>query len=163
MMAQRTALGAFVLAAALATAWAGERMMSVQVKESPMRAVPSFLGSVIGLLTYGDRVRVLEEKPGWLKVADAAGSAGWMHLSALTPKRVVLKAGAADVEAGASGEEMALAGKGFNSDVEAQFRAQNRGIDFGPVDRMLKRNVSAGEMAAFLREGGVQPPQGGAR
>ena len=151
-----------VFLAAAATAWAGNRMMSVQVKAGPVRATPSFVGQIVGNLAYGDRVDVLAERPGWMRVSAGAVS-GWMHQSALTEKRVVLKAGDANVQTGASGEELALAGKGFNSDVEAQFKAQNRDIDFGPVDRMERRNASQGEMAAFLKDGQVHPQSGGAR
>jgi uncharacterized protein YraI len=137
----------------LATA-SGAETMSVQVRQGPVRGAPSFLGPVVANLAYGDRVSVQEKKPGWIKVS-CAGGTGWMHELALTAKKVVMSAGGANVATGASGEDLALAGKGFNSDVEAQFKAQNRDIDFGPVDRMEKRKANQEEVAAFLKEGGV--------
>ena len=155
--------GTLALAAMLVTAWAGSRTLSVQVKEGPVRAAPSFVGQIVGNLSYGDRVEVVDERAGWLKVATSTGVCGWMHQSALTEKRIVMRAGSGAVQTGASGEELALAGKGFNSDVEAQFKAQNRAIDFGPVDRMERRKASQAEMAAFLKEGRVHPAEGGAR
>jgi hypothetical protein len=157
-------LGLLALAAAAAVARAEDRLMSVQVRQGPVRAAPSFLGQVVGDLAYGDRVRVLEQRPGWMKVSAAAGGvAGWMHASALTEKRVVLKSGTADAQGTASGEELALAGKGFNADVEAEFKARNRDADFAAVDRMEKRNATAREIAAFVADGVLRPREGGAR
>jgi hypothetical protein len=45
-----------------------------------------------------------------------------MHSSALTKKKLKLAAGEADAATTVSSEEQALAGKGFNSDVEAKFK-----------------------------------------
>lgn len=131
--------------------------MSVQVQSGQVRATPSFLGQVVATVKYGDRLDVVEQQNGWTKVRTPAGKEGWMHDSALTRKRVVMKAGAEDVQASASGEELALAGKGFNSDVEAEFKNQNKDIDFTWVDRMLKYKVTPEEMRAFLKEGEVTP------
>jgi SH3-like domain-containing protein len=159
MRRRHFALGALVLAVALATVRAGE--MSVQVREGPVRATPSFLGQVVGNLAYGDRVQVLGQRPGWMQVSARGGLSGWMHQSALTEKRVVLRAGSADVQTGASGEELALAGKGFNSDVEADFKAKNRNVDFTWVDKMEKIKVAPEAMQRFLKDGGIQPHEGG--
>jgi SH3-like domain-containing protein len=162
MRRETLALVALTTAVLLSTAWAGQKIMSVQVRQGPVRATPSFIGQVVGSLNYGDRVQVTEEKPGWTKVSAGAVS-GWMHTSSLTEKRVVLAAGGGTVQTGASSEEVALAGKGFNADVEAQFRAQNRSANFTAVDRMEKRAVTQQEMMKFLRAGGVSPREGGAR
>lgn len=155
-------LVALTAAALLSTAWAGQKLMSVQVRQGPVRATPSFVGQVVGNLNYGDRVQVTEEKPGWMKVSSGPVS-GWMHASSLTEKQVVMAAGGGAVQTGASSEEVALAGKGFNADVEAQFKAQNRTANFAAVDRMEKRTVAQQEMMKFLRAGGVSPREGGAR
>lgn len=141
---------------------ASTKRMSVQVQTAHAREKPSFLGKVTAALPYGERVEVLDEKDGWARVRTGAGREGWVHGSALTKKKIVLRAGAADVKAAASDDEMALAGKGFNSDVEAEFKAKNRNIDFAGVDRMREAKVSPEEMREFLAEGGLLP-QGEAR
>lgn len=162
MRRETSVLAAVLAAALLTTAWAGQKIMSVQVRQGPVRATPSALGQVVGTLNYGDRVQVTDERPGWMRVA-AGPVAGWMSASALTAKQVVLAAGTGAMQTGASSEEMALAGKGFNADVEAQFKAQNRNVNFAAVDRMEKRKVAQQEMMTFLRAGGVSPLEGGAR
>ena len=62
-------------------------------------------------MAYGDRVTVNQTQAGWCEVATASGASGWIHESALTPKRVVLSSGAEDARAQSVGsEEVALAG-----------------------------------------------------
>jgi len=165
MMKARTALPLFFLAFLLAFAAPGSaaKMMSVQVKKGDVRATPNFLGKIVGTLGYGDRVEVLETRQGWMRVGPAGRSAGgWMHSSALSAKRIVLSAGAKDVQAAASGGELALAGKGFNADVEAEFKARNRNLDFSAIDRMQAAEVPQDKIVLFLREGGLAAG-GGAR
>jgi hypothetical protein len=67
------------------------------------------------------------------------------------------------VETGASGEELAVAGKGFNADVEKEFKVDHADIDFTWVDTMEQMKVSPQELMSFLTEGGVQPQMGGAK
>jgi len=150
------------LAGAATAFGAGATTMSVQVKNGQIRATPSFLGKVVAPLSYGDRVQVLETRSDWMNVTGPGGQSGWVHSSALTKKRIVMSSGSQDVQTGASGDELALASKGFNSDVEAQFKKDNKSVDFTWVDKMEKYKVSPDEVMAFLKEGGVKPAEGGA-
>ena len=143
--------------------WAATgKMMSVQVKDAQLRDKPSFIGKVVGALAYGDRVEVQESQGAWARVGLPGGAAGWIHTSALTSQKVVLSAGKDNAKVGASGDELALAGKGFNSDVEAQFKKTHKDIDFSVVDKMEKIKISSSEMQAFLKDGDVAP-KGGAQ
>lgn len=144
------------------TGFAGEpSTMSVQVKTGQLRAAPSFLGQLVGPVSYGERLQILEHQGDWSKVAAPGGQTGWVHNSALTKKKIVMKAGDPDAQTAASGDELALAGKGFNSEVEADFKAKNQAIDFAWVDRMETRRVSPESMQRFLAEGGIHPLEGG--
>jgi len=130
--------------------------MSVQVRKSQLRNQPSFLGKIITELAYGDKVTVQEEKKSWVRVSDPKqGKEGWMHMSALTTKEIVLKPNSKDVEKAASSDEIALAGKGFNEQVEEKFKQENKSIDFSWIDRMEKIVISQQEKQSFLREGGL--------
>jgi len=141
------------LLTAAPTAFAME-FMNVQVREGQLRGTPSFLGKIVADVPYGARVGVVERKGDWVRVGLPTGTEeGWIHASALTEKSLRMAAGADDVDAAATGDELALAGKGFNQQVEQQFRAENPNMDFTWVDRMETWKVSAGELAEFLREG----------
>lgn len=137
------------------------QLMSVQVKTTQLRATPSFLGPVLQVLKYGARLPVVSQKGDWMEVTKSpASAAGWIHASALTPKRIYFDAGDQDVRQAATSDELALAGKGFNAQVEARFKAQNPDMDFSKIDQMEAIGISQREIQAFIRNGGLDP-QGG--
>jgi SH3-like domain-containing protein len=147
-------------AAALPLLFAAQEFLSVQVREGQLRATPSFLGSVTAVLAYGDRVELLEDKGAWKRIALGGGKVkGWVHESAVSAKRIALRAGTASVQTGATGGELALAGKGFNPRVEAEFRNKNKNLDYAWVDRMETFAVKPAQMLAFLKQGQVTPPR----
>lgn len=145
---------ALLLAVAAAVALAAQ-LMSVQVRSGRLRDKPAFLSRVVCNLAYGDRVVLSGEKGDWRKVAPATGGKpGWMHVSALTEQEIVLNPTDKDVEAAASSDELALAGKGFNKQVEDQYRAQSN-LDYAKVDEMEKIAVPPKLIREFLRKGGL--------
>jgi len=112
-------------------------------------------------LSYGDRVVVLEDKKDWLDIrVEATGTRGFMHRSALTVKKVVLNPGKQAVEKTATSDEFALAGKGFNENVEGRFRADNPHLNFIGIDRMEGCGVSEDQMRDFLLKGQLIPREG---
>lgn len=141
------------------TALGGLTSMSVQVKNGQLRSTPSFMGKVLKTVPYGGLVFVLETNGDWKRVSTDGqeSNSGWIHSSALTPKTIVFRAGETDVEEIATNDELALAGKGFNKQVEQAYKSQNPDVDFSRVDRMENYRVSQQEMAAFLKKGEVTP------
>lgn len=137
--------------------------MSVQVQSGQLRATPAFLGKIVGTVAYGAQVTPLQSKGDWTQVKTSSGQQGWMHKSALTTRKISMSSGGSAAKSGASSGELALAGKGFNSDVEREFKAKNKDLNFGAVDRMEMVRIPAKEMAAFLQAGAVKPAEGGAR
>ena len=136
--------------------------MSIQIKDAQLRETPTFLGKKTVSLGYGDRVKVEKKEGVWVQVQTADGQSGWLHESALTKKEINIGSGGEDVNTGASGDELALAGKGFNSDVEASFKEKTN-IDFTWVDRMEAINIPEDERIEFLEIGQVVPAEGGAQ
>jgi hypothetical protein len=137
------------------------RQMSVQIKEGAVRSSPSFLAKIIVKLDYGDQVVVKEEKSSWARIElSGVYSQGWIHSSALSTKKIVLNPGDSDVEKAASDDELTLAGRGFNQEVEQKFRTLNPDVDFAWIDRMEKMVVSQGQIQNFITAGGLNP-QGG--
>lgn len=140
-----------------------QETLSVQVKEGELRATPSFLGQIVTRVAYGDRVTVIEDRGTWKKVSVRSGKQGWMHTSALTTKKIALKAGQTNVQTGATQNELALAGKGFNEQVEASYRKENRNLDYTWINRMETFKVSPDQMRSFLAQGYVIPPSEGGK
>lgn len=140
---------------------AAQKMMSVQVKKGEIRSTPSFLGRIVVRLSYGDRVYFRNEKGSWIQVGLSDNSTeGWIHTSALTHKKIVFKAGTEDVQTSASSDELALAGKGFNKQVENEFRNKNPNLDFSWINRMEGFAVSQKQMEQFLKAGELSPEGG---
>ncbi len=151
---------AFVLLLA-GLVWAADEILSVQVRATQLRAKPSFLGARQADVAYGAKVTVQKRQGPWVEVTDAAGHQGWLHESALSQKKLKLVSGSIEAGTGASGEEVALAGKGFNETVEKEYRKQNADLDYSWVDRMEKMVVTAPEVETFLRQGGIRSREGG--
>lgn len=160
MIKLKTAFITFLLTI-LAVCSAQAQMMSVEIKKVQVRSEPSFLmGKVIAELSYGDRVNVREKKGPWHRVALSGTSRGWIHNSALTKKRVVLRPGASDVRKAVANDELALAGKGFSRQVEGEFKSRNPNIDFKWIDKMESFVVPQSEIQKFLKQGELYPGGG---
>lgn len=154
---------ALSLALALILCGAGAlaaKVMSVSVRDGQVRETPSFLGKIVGKATYGQTVDVSDEQGDWAKVALPGGASGWMHRSALTAGKLALSSGSGASE-NVSGKEMALAGKGFSAQVEADYR-RGHGGDYAAIDAMERVSYDPPALLAFLSQGDVKP-QGGAR
>ena len=80
----------------------------------------------------------------------------------ILPPDLLLKPDAEDIEQAASSDEVALAGKGFNEEVEKKFKEGNSEVNYAAVDEMEKIVVSQQEMEQFLDTGAVFP-EGGAK
>lgn len=133
-----------------------QKVMSVQLKESQLRTTPSFLGKVMAKLSYGERVTVLQEKGAWKKVSMFSRNVqGWIHETALTSKSIALKAGQGNVGTSVTGREIALAGKGFNEEVEAQYRKSNKNLDYTWINQMETMKVSPEQMEDFIAGGNL--------
>ena len=137
--------------------------MNVQVMNGQVRDTPTYLAKVLATAGYGSSVEILQVKGDWMQVRTAQGQKGWMHKSALTTRKISLSAGTSAAKTGASSSDLALAGKGFNADVEREFRTKNKNLDFAAVDRLEAIRIPAQELATFLRTGAVDPGDGGAK
>ncbi len=137
--------------------------MSVTVRETQVRSSPGFMGALLGTLSYGDRVEVKESRSGWARVVlPGTTKEGWVHLSALTEKRIALSAGASGAGTTASSGEVALAGKGFNKQVEEQYKSEKQ-LDYTWVDRMEGYGLPTERLVSFLGTGGVEIREGGTK
>ncbi len=141
-------LGFFCLNAAAQT----QKTMSVQVKETQLRATASHLGKIVARAPYGARVTILEERGDWKRAA-YGNYRGWVHKSALTTQRIVLTAGKTAQPGSVSQGEIALAGKGFSQETENNYRRVNRNLDYTWVNRMENFSASPDEVENFVTGG----------
>jgi hypothetical protein len=153
----RTALAALLALALLPLAAQGMKgkSYSVQNKVAQMRSLPSFAGKLVMTLNYGDRIAVLEEKSGWVRAKSPDGKTeGWVNATALTAKKIVFSAGKDAAKSGVDSSEVALAGKGFNKEVEAKYKESGK-VDYDWVDKAEAMGLPPESCLAFLEEGGL--------
>lgn len=144
----------FILAAALPAAAAALGTVTVVVKTAALKKRPQFYAPTVGSAALGEKLRSSGEQDGWFKVAEGEGYA-WIHSSAVTEKKVSYGSASSVGSGGASAEEITLAGKGFNSQVEGSYRSKHPGANFAAVDAMEREKVSEEEALRFLKEGGL--------
>jgi len=126
----------------------------VKVQSTNLRSGPKFYASVIQALKAGDKLEKLSAQPdGWLQVRTAGGAVGWIHTSAVQVQKFDLLAMDKGLKTQATASEVALAGKGFNKQVEESYRAKHAGVSFVWVDKMLLIKIPAAQVEEFIKKG----------
>ena len=143
--------GILFLAGALLTA----DTLIVNVQKTALRTEPKFYAQTVIVLGAGATVEKLGVLNGWVKVRTSGGYVGWLHSSAVSAKKFSLLAMDKSLKTEATADEVALAGKGFNKQVEDSYRAKHSGVNFFWVDKMLNIQVSPATMKQFLQAGNL--------
>jgi len=139
----------FVTGLAAAQVSAGGTLY-VAVKSVALKSSTGFFASNRGTLNYGDRVTVIRVDGKFVEVRSAANSSvtGWTASANMSARQVV-----AGTSSTASAREVALAGKGFNQEVEQSYRNQQRNLNYTDVDRVEAITVNEAELKKFLEDG----------
>jgi len=138
----------FAVASAKAQAIKGGTMY-VAAKTVELKSSTGFFASTQGTLAYGAAVTVLQIKGKWAEVRSTAKSSvsGWTAVTNLSAKRIV-----AGSTGGATANEVALAGKGFNQEIENTYKAGGT-LNYADVDKTEALKVSRKELQDFIVEG----------
>lgn len=125
----------------------------VKVKSTNLRKEPKFYSQTVALLKAGESLEKISSQGGWIKVKTSRGLIGWVHRSAVQSKKFSLFAMDKSLKTKASADEVALAAKGFNKQVEKSYRAKNKNISYAWVEKMLQLKMSAAQIKEFLKKG----------
>ena len=122
----------------------------VAVDPAPLKAKPAASSKKVGTVEYASAVVVLKTEKNWVYVqlADNNEVEGWLPATALTSKKIKDKANSTSANA----DEIALAGKGFNSTIEAVYAEQYE-LNFDIVDYIESLGVEPEEVITFAQEG----------
>ena len=123
------------------TAW-------VASKTAALKTSTWFFAGTRGTLQMGAQVTVLQVNGNWAEVRSTATSSlsGWTSVSNLSSRQIV------STGTGASASELALAGKGFDQDIENAYRADGN-LNYADVDRTEAITVSQEDLYTFVTEG----------
>ena len=121
----------------------------VAIKTVDLKSGTGFFASNRGRLNYGDRVTVLQVSGKFAEVRSATNASitGWTPSANLTARQVVAGTGTA------TGSEVAMAARGFNQEVERNYRSQNQNLNYDAVDTVEAITVDLDELRRFLEEG----------
>jgi uncharacterized protein YgiM (DUF1202 family) len=119
----------------------------VTAKSLPVKSGTGFFARTLGTLKYGDPVTVVKINGKWAEIRSAVQINGWAAQANLSTKRVTASGGSS-----ASSREVAMAGKGFNEEVENAYKG-NHAVNYGAVDAVESNVVSDDELLAFISEG----------
>ncbi|HEX5329826.1 SH3 domain-containing protein [Sulfuricurvum sp.] len=123
----------------------------IRQKQTLLKETPSFLAKTVATCKFGDEVKVIEEKENWKKVSFASKK-GWIHASSAVDNLSMSEANT-NAPSSVSSNEVMLAGKGFNKQVEASYREQNPKMRFDLVDSMEKRTIKPQLQTSFVLNG----------
>jgi uncharacterized protein YgiM (DUF1202 family) len=123
----------------------------VNVKTLQLKTGTGFFAGKSGSpLAYGDQVTVLQVNGKWVEVrySGRTSFAGWTNSSNLTTKRIVATGGTG----GASAKEVAMAGKGFNEEVENAYKSKGN-LNYADIDATEAISIPESELYSFITEG----------
>ena len=122
----------------------------VSARTVTLKSSTGFFASNRGTVSYGDQVSVLQVSGKWAEVRTARTPAitGWMPAANLSSRRII----ASGTAGGASASELALAGKGFDRDVENAYRTGGN-LNYADVDRTEAITVTPDQLLRFITEG----------
>lgn len=155
MTMKRTALAVLTAALAVAAAWAAAKSVTVVVESAKVRKGKAFYASAVATVRHKDRLDAGEPEDGWFPVT-VDGTRGWLHESAVGATARKARGGGWSGSGEAGEDEVTLAGKGFNADVEKAHRSGDAG-DYAAVDAMEARRVPEKELLAFMKAGKTLP------
>ncbi|MBI3565677.1 MAG: hypothetical protein HY079_10815 [Elusimicrobia bacterium] len=142
------------LGLALSASFVAAATVTVLVQQTTLRKKPQFYAPAAGVAKLGETFDAEEAASGWYKT-----DSGYIHQSAVTAKKVKVSA-SSSAGSGATADEVTLAGKGFNSQVEQSYGGKHPEADFAGVDAMEKRQASDEAVLEFMRSGGLLPSGG---
>jgi len=139
----------FITSLAAAQVAAGGTLY-VAIKTVTLKSSTGFFATNRGTLNYGDRVTVIRVSGRYVEVRSATNASitGWTPSANLSVRQVV-----SGTTSTATASEVALAGKGFNQEVETSYRTQNTNLNYAAVDAVERITFNEADLRRFLEEG----------
>lgn len=124
--------------------------LRIITKENTVRKENRFFSPVLFYVRYGDVLEGLGKEGDWYRVR-FKDKEGWVHKTAVVTRKVRLK----DIKAAEKTrhDEVALAGKGFNPEVESSYKEKHPEAGYHLVDKIEAKKISEEELELFIREG----------
>jgi len=143
----------------VAIGWAADTLV-VKIQTTQLRKSPQYFSQGLAALKAGDRLEKISESSGWIQVKTSGGVVGWIHSSAVEVTKFNLLAMDKSMKTQATASEVALAGKGFNKQVEDKYKSKHTEMNFAAVDAMLQLKTTLAQIEDFLKKGKLGESRG---
>lgn len=136
-------------------------VLTVTRKATKLRTAKRLFASPVADLVEGDRLGFELKEGAWYR-AKYRESVGWLHETDVSKNKDVRLSGEG-VRENYSATETSAARKGFNPQVEKEFRRTNPDLEaaFKALDAIQNRAVPDADVQSFLGEGGLGAKEGG--
>jgi replication initiation and membrane attachment protein DnaB len=126
--------------------------VTVITKQNAIRESCKFFSPVKATVQYNDVLDVISQSGEWYQVS-YRGIQGCIHKSAVEKKSISLSKISGSGSQSTSGDEVALAGKGFNPQVETAYKRANPGLNFQAVNTIENYRVPENKLINFIQGG----------
>ena len=126
-------------------------------KENALREQCRFFSPVKARVQYADVITVISKEGDWYR-ASFKGIEGCIHKNAIEEKSFNLSGISGTEKRSATNTEVALAGKGFNPQIEASYRHNHPDMNFRAVDLIERSAISEADLLDFINRGGLNLP-----
>jgi hypothetical protein len=120
----------------------------VSAKKADIKSSTGFFAGTRGSLVLGVEVSVISINGKWAEVRSVTNTSlsGWTTASNLSARRIVASGTTA------SASEVALAAKGFNQEVQNEYKTKGE-LNYADVDKTEAITVSQDDLYKFVTEG----------
>jgi esterase/lipase superfamily enzyme len=125
------------------------RTLYVSVKTVDLKSSSGLIANTVTTLNYGDEVTVKQVNGKFVEVRSVKDPSlsGWTASANFSTKKII-----SGNTSTMSAKEVALAGKGFNQDVENSYSTQGQ-INFSDVDKIETITIDDSTLTRFIEEG----------
>jgi uncharacterized protein YgiM (DUF1202 family) len=125
------------------------RTMYVAVRTIALKSSTGLFAGTVTTLNYGDEVTVVQVNGRSVEVKSAADPSltGWAPSANFSTKKII-----SGSTTSTSAREFALAGKGFNQEVENSYSTQGE-LNFAEVDKIESIKTDEADLLRFIEEG----------
>lgn len=135
---------------------AAAETVRVITKENAVREECRFFAPVKVLVRYGDTLETTGQQGDWFRV-QTRGISGCIHKTAIAARAGSIS-GPMGSARGASRDETALAGKGFDQQTETAYRQRNASLNYAAVDWVERISIPSERVQNFVVWGGLRQP-----
>lgn len=124
-----------------------EKKVYVKTKNADLMKKKSALAGSATVVSYGAELIVMEESDGWyyVQLSGKKNVKGWIKESKTTDRKL-------STRSSANAKEIALAGKGFNAEIENLYANSGNG-NYDAVDEVEKTEVKSDKINTFIEKG----------